>query len=151
MKTGTVAKRFDLDPKTVTGWTDMFAEFFTTKAKGLGETQRDYQTEDLWVINTIKVERSKNTSFEQIRARLTSNDFDKNLPPEFTTIEGDNAITVYSQLKVYELQVETLTREVERLRQDGKEKEEKIERLNREIGGLMAELRILKEQSKNDE
>ncbi len=117
MKTGTVAKRFDLDPKTVTGWTDMFAEFFTTGAKGEGQTQRDFQPEDLWVINTIKLERSRNAPFEQIRARLASRDFDTNLPPEFTTIEGDSAITVYAEMREMRVKLENAEAEIERLRE----------------------------------
>jgi DNA-binding transcriptional MerR regulator len=145
MKTGVLAKRFDLDPKTVTAWTDMFGEFFTSKARGEGRTQRDYQIEDLWVINTIRLERAQNAPFEQIRARLASGDLDTNLPPEFTTIDGDRAITVYAQLKSYELQIDTLTKEVERLRSDSKEKDELIQRLNREIGKWQAMYEMLKE------
>lgn len=131
MKTGTVAKRFDLDPKTVTGWTDMFAEFFTSSAKGEGQTQRDYQPEDLWAINTIKIERSKNAPFEQIRARLASHDFDTNLPPEFTTIEGDSAITVYAEMREMRVKLENAEAEIERLyrviEDDRKQAEDKLQ------------------------
>ncbi|MEZ4672535.1 MAG: MerR family transcriptional regulator [Anaerolineae bacterium] len=151
MKTGTVAKRFDLDQKTIKMWTDTFPDHFSEGARGEGRTQRDYQMEDLWVLNTIKIERTRNVPFEQIAAKLAAGDIDTNLPPEFTSIEGESAIAVYSELKGYQIQIESLTQEVDRLRADGKEKDEKIERLNREIGKWQAMYEMLKEQRDNDE
>ena len=41
--------------------------------------------------------------------------------------------------------------EVDRLRKDGKEKDDKIERLNREIGKWQAMYEMLKEQTDEDE
>ena len=151
MKTGTVAKRFDLDQKTIKIWTDMFPDYFTDGALGEGRTQRDYQMEDLSILNTIKIERSRNIPFEQIGAKLAAGDIDSNLPPEFTSIEGDNAIQVYSQIKGFQIQIEGLLEEVDRLRKDGKEKEDKIERLNREIGKWQAMYEMLKEQTDDDD
>ncbi len=72
MKTGTVAKRFDVDQKTIKIWTDMFPDYFSDGALGEGRTQRDYQMEDLIIINTIRVERAKNMPFEQIGAKLAA-------------------------------------------------------------------------------
>jgi DNA-binding transcriptional MerR regulator len=146
MKTGTVAKRFDLDQKTIKIWTDMFPDHFSEGARGEGRTQRDYLMEDLWVLNTIKIERTKNVPFEQIGAKLAAGDIDTDLPPEFTSIEGESAIAIYSELKGYQIQIEHLTQEVERLRKEGKEKEEKIERLNREVGKWQAMYEMLKAQ-----
>lgn len=151
MKTGTVAKRFDLDQKTVKIWTDMFPDYFTDGALGEGRTQRDYQMEDLAILNTIKIERARNTPFEQIGAKLAAGDIDNNLPPEFASIEGDNAIAVYSQIKGFQIQIDNLLQEVDRLRKDGKEKDDKIERLNREIGKWQAMYEMLKEQTDDDE
>ncbi len=151
MKTGTVAKRFDLDQKTVKIWTDMFSDHFTSSALGEGRTQREYQMEDLAILNTIKIERSRNIPFEQIGAKLAAGDIDSNLPPEFTSIEGDNAIAVYSQIKGFQIQIENLMQEVDRLRKDGKEKDDKIERLNREIGKWQAMYEMMKEQAEDDD
>ncbi len=151
MKTGTVAKRFDLDQKTIKLWTDMFPDYFTDGALGEGRTQRDYQIEDLTIINTIKNERTRNVPFEQIGAKLAAGDIDTNLPPEFASIDGENAIAVYSQIKGFQIQIDNLTQEVERLRKDGKEKDDKIERLNREIGKWQAMYEMLKEQMDDDE
>lgn len=151
MKTGTVAKRFDLDQKTIKMWTDMFPSYFSDGALGEGRTQRDYQVEDMAIINTIKIERARNVPFEQIGARLAAGDIDHNLPPEFAAIEGENAIAIYSQIKSFQVQIDSLLQEVERLRKDSKEKEDKIERLNREIGKWQAMYEMLKAQTEDDD
>jgi DNA-binding transcriptional MerR regulator len=151
MKTGTVAKRFDVDQKTIKMWTDMFPDYFSEGALGEGRTQRDYQVEDMAILNTIKIERAQNIPFEQIGARLAAGDIDSNLPPEFAAIEGENAIAIYSQIKSFQVQIDSLVQEVERLRTDGKEKDDKIERLNREIGKWQAMYEMLKEQTEDDD
>lgn len=151
MKTGTVAKRFDVDQKTIKIWTDMFPDYFSDGALGEGRTQRDYQMEDLIIINTIRVERAKNMPFEQIGAKLAAGDLNTDLPPEFASIDGDSAIAVYSQIKGFQVQIDNLSQEVERLRKEGKEKDDKIERLNREIGKWQAMYEMLKEQDDEDD
>jgi DNA-binding transcriptional MerR regulator len=151
MKTGTVAKRFDVDQKTIKIWTDMFPDYFSDGALGEGRTQRDYEMEDLIIINTIRVERAKNMPFEQIGAKLAAGDLNTDLPPEFASIDGDSAIAVYSQIKGFQIQIDNLSQEVERLRKEGKEKDDKIERLNREIGKWQAMYEMLKEQEDEDD
>jgi DNA-binding transcriptional MerR regulator len=151
MKTGTVAKRFDVDQKTIKIWTDMFPDYFSDGALGEGRTQRDYEMEDLIIINTIRVERAKNMPFEQIGAKLAAGDLNTDLPPEFASIDGDSAIAVYSQIKGFQVQIDNLSQEVERLRKEGKEKDDKIERLNREIGKWQAMYEMLKEQEDEDD
>jgi DNA-binding transcriptional MerR regulator len=150
MKTGKVAKLFGIDPKTVTGWVDEFAEFFSDAAKGEGSTQREYLPEDLIVLNTIKVERVKRSETEQIRAVLASGHREVNLPPQATVIGGDAAITVYAQMKELEVKLDLAEAEIDRLRNDGKEKDEKIDRLNREIGKWQTRYEILQEKQDDD-
>jgi len=136
MKTGKVAKLFGIDPKTVTGWVDEFAEFFSPGARGEESTQREYLPEDLIVLNTIKVERVKRSEVEQIRAVLASGHREVNLPPQATVIGGEAAIAVYAQMKELEVKLDESTREIERLRQENTDLRErndiKIEKLMRE-------------------
>lgn len=150
MKTGKVAKLFGIDPKTVTGWVDEFDEFFSAAAKAEESTQREYLPEDLIVLNTIKVERVKRSEVEQIRAVLASGHREINLPPQATVIGGDAAIAVYAQMKELEVKLDESTREIERLRKDGKEKDEKIEKLNREIGKWQTLYEMLKDDADDD-
>lgn len=164
MKTGKVAKLFGIDPKTVTGWVEEFAEFFSDSAKAEeGSLQRDYLPEDLIVLNTVKNERAARTDVEAIRAKLRSGHRDTVLPPESAYIDKDNALAVYGQLKILQAEVERLRaesqiaterNEADRVRHEQREAElnNEIRKLERENGGLAAELRLLREQlrEKND-
>jgi DNA-binding transcriptional MerR regulator len=162
MKTGSVAKLFGIDPKTVTGWVDEFPEFFSESAKGDGMTQRSYLPEDLIVLNTIKAERAVRTEVETIRAKLTSGHRDTTLPPE-QTLNRESSLAIYGQLRALEAQLEDERREKEQHLKKIDELEAAVDRLNREsrdregelreqIGELKATIRMLRERmEKNDQ
>jgi len=155
MKTGAVAKRFDVDPNTITDWTKRFSEFFTSEALGQGQIQRDYQPEDILVLNTVRVERAKSTPWEDIRAVLKSGHRDSNLPPEFTSIDGSKAVTVYAEMREIKAQLTAANQEVERLRGELKTEREnaqkRIEQLIREATEWKTRYDILKEQTEEDD
>lgn len=150
MKTGEVAKRFSKDPKTIRSWTDEFSDFFNAQALGKEGDQREYTPGDIVTLNTIRLSKAKDMPYEQIAARLTAKDFDSNLPPDFQTIEGDNALTVYSQMKSLEVLLSSSQAEIERLRQqvadDRKHYEGRIEQLIRQATEWEIRYKMLKEQ-----
>jgi len=150
MKTGEVAKRFSKDPKTIRSWTDEFAEHFNPQALGADGDQRDYTPGDIITLNTIRLSKGRDMPYEQIAARLTAKDFDANLPPDFQTIEGDNALTVYSQMKSLEVLLSSAQSEIERLREqlsdDRKHYETRIEQLIRQATEWEIRYKMLKEQ-----
>ncbi|MBC7871004.1 MAG: hypothetical protein H7Y09_09220 [Chitinophagaceae bacterium] len=169
MKTGSVAKLFGIDPKTVTGWVDEFSEFFSDSAIGDGLTQRSYLPEDLIVLNTIKAERSIRTEAETIRAKLATGHRNPALPPQETTMNRESSLALYGQLTALQTQLESERREKEQMMSRIDELEDTITRLNKEkkedaeklmneareregdyreqIGELKAMLRIFKDQS----
>ena len=126
MKTGKVAQLFGVDQNTVVDWTNRYTEFFSLSARGVDESgqkrsQRDYLMNDLIVLNTIQTERanaSDKSDWELIRAQLASGFRNSSLPPEATTISGESAIAVYSQLKVMETKLAASEAEVERLQRE---------------------------------
>ena len=158
MKTGEVAKGFHLDSNTVTAWTDRFAEFFTPEALAKDKTQRDYQPEDIILLNTIRGERIKNTKWDEIRRLLQEKELNNELPADFTTVEGANALTVYTTIRNQDTLLATANTEImrlreeltaerkekealikdaadaERLRKADVEKQRRIDELNREVG-----------------
>lgn len=134
MKTGKVAKLFGIDPKTVTGWVDEFAEFFSRSALATNQTQRNYLPEDLVVLNTIKNERAHRTEIETIRAKLAAGYRDNVLPPETSYMDKDSAVAIFGQLKVLQTQLEDQQKENQQLREEIREEREANSRLNREIG-----------------
>ena len=65
--------------------------------------ERDYQLEDIIVLNTIRVARLTNTPWEDIRAMLKSGYREEKLPPEFADIYGTKA--VYSDTRELKTQL----------------------------------------------
>ena len=123
MKTGKVAKLFGIDNNTVVDWTTRFPEFFTSEALGETRSQREYQPEDLIVINTIRAARKDNTPWEQIRADLEAGERVTALPPEIMTMQGDSALVLYTQLRTAQLELRNAQEEIERLRSSLAEKD----------------------------
>ena len=117
MKTGAVAKRFGLDPNTITDWTDRFKEFFAAEAIPSDERkQRDYQPEDIVVLNTIRAYRARNIPWDEINVHLKGGERETNLPPEFVSIDGGSAITVYAEMREMRAKLDLAESEIERLR-----------------------------------
>jgi|GEM_PF-3576574 len=145
MKTGSVAHRLGIkSPKTVISWTEMFSEFFSEGAKGGNGLQREYNHNDLALINTIRVERQRDSDWQVIREKLESGYLEASLPLEATVIEGENALAVYGQIKSLEAALDTANAEIERIRKDSKNE---IERLRTESKD---EIERLRTESKNE-
>jgi DNA-binding transcriptional MerR regulator len=136
MKTGVVAKRFNVDPNTITAWTDRFADFFTSEAMARDKTQRDYQPEDIVVLNTIRVERIKNTKWDEILEILKSGRREGELPPEFATIDAANALTVYTEIRDLKTLLSNANAEIERLREDNTAQRKRLEDLIRDAADV---------------
>jgi DNA-binding transcriptional MerR regulator len=139
MKTGSVAKLFGIDPKTVTGWVDEFPEFFSESAKGDGLTQRSYLPEDLIVLNTIKVERAIRTEVETIRAKLASGHRDPALPPQ-ETLNRESSVALYGQLMTLQTQIEDERRQNSSLREKIQELEQTASQLNERLKEVVNQL-----------
>ncbi|MBA3868234.1 MAG: hypothetical protein H0X30_03700 [Anaerolineae bacterium] len=168
MKTGQVAIVFRRDGKTIRDWTNRYREFFSKTALAEDEHQRDYVLSDLYVLNTIRSERVANSDWELIRVKLQDDYRDENLPPAAKNIEGEQAVTVYVQMREMQTKIETLEQrledqikeseirisalqaQVEREREIGERNRKEVElRLENEIRGRAeaeVELRILKRQ-----
>jgi len=168
MKTGQVAIVFRRDGKTIRDWTNRYSEFFSDSALAENEHQRDYLLSDMYVLNTIRVERLANAEWELIRAKLRDGYRDENLPPAAKNIEGEQAVTVYVQMREMQTKIDNLERrlqeqikesegriavlqvQVEREREIGERNRREVERrLEDEIRARAeaeVELRILKRQ-----
>lgn len=149
MKTGSVAKLFGIDPKTVTGWVDEFPEFFSASAKGDGLMQRAYLPEDLIVLNTIKAERAVRTEVETIRAKLASGHRYTALPPQ-EPMNQESSLALYGQLMTLQAQLSDERRDNDLLREQLRLAQEKSDRLNQEVGKWRALYELLKDQEKDD-
>ena len=109
MKISKVASGFRRDPKTIKRITDDYPTFFTDDAVREEEgkrTQRFFHVEDLEVINSILRWEYEGLDHTQISTKLDEGERERDLPPDFTNIEGENALTVYAELRTMRLQIE---------------------------------------------
>ena len=130
MKTGQVAIVFRRDGKTIRDWTNRYSEFFSDSALAENEHQRDYLLSDMYVLNTIRVERLANAEWELIRAKLRDGYRDENLPPAAKNIEGEQAVTVYVQMREMQTKIDNLE---QRLQEQIKESEGRIAVLQTQV------------------
>jgi DNA-binding transcriptional MerR regulator len=121
MKTGELAARFKLDPKTVKAWTDEFEEFFSKDAQGIGRTQRFYHPDDQIILNTILSARSERRKPEEIRAMLAGGERNSNLPAEFAIMRREDTVTVLMEVRLLQLQIDNLNTEIARLETEKEE------------------------------
>jgi len=150
VKTGKVAKLFGVDPNTIMDWTSRYDEFFTPESKGEVHSQREYQPEDLIVLNTIRIARKQNSPWEKIRADLEAGERETTLPPEAATLEGESALTLYTELRTIQLELRNLREENERLRNSMNDKDKALMERSEEIGKWKA-LAALYEKMWKDE
>jgi len=130
MRTGQVAMVFRRDGKTIRDWTNRYKEFFSESASAENEHQRDYILTDMYVLNTIRVERMANAEWELIRAKLRDGYRDEDLPPAAKNIEGEQAVTVYVQMREMQTKIDNLE---QRLQEQIKESEGRIAVLQAQV------------------
>jgi len=151
MKSGKVARMLGLDRRTVTNWTDKeeFARFFSPEARNLTSGyQRTYTESDVIVLNTIRVERDRNTPWEDIAVMLQNGERHLDLPPSALTVETTAPVSQYGKIQAYEAKIELLESQLGDLKHMLAEKDETIGDLREEIGMLKALLQIEKERTK---
>jgi len=147
MKTGDAAKRLGISNKTVMNWTERFQEFMSDGAKPGAGLQRDYNTDDLHVLNTILLETNRGTSWVAIDDMLQSGTRHKDLPPETAILPGESAIMVSQKMA-------EIVAENKMLIQRLQDSEERSEAKDRRIEKLLQENAVLKyrlDQIENDD
>ena len=151
MKSGKVAKMLGLDRRTITNWTEReeFAGLFSPEARNLTSGyQRTYSESDVLTLNTIRIERDRNTSWEDIAKMLQAGERHLDLPPSALTVETSAPVSQYGKIQAYEAKIELLEVQLDDLKQMLVEKDETIGDLREEIGMLKALLQIEKERTK---
>jgi DNA-binding transcriptional MerR regulator len=147
MKTGRVAKMFSVDQKTIIQWTIVFPDFFSAAAKGLVSKQRDFNPDDIIVLNTIASYRLEGKAMEEIRVELEVGNRNATLPPEAAVIGADQAIAVYAQLKQQQTELALVKRQLEdseRLRREERETfEQQRQTVQTRIEKLLQEVAVL--------
>jgi DNA-binding transcriptional MerR regulator len=145
VKTSRAAKLFKVDFKTIVSWTNTFSKFFSEGANN--PKQRNYDPDDLILLNTIQTLRAKGDALPDIHIQLEGGYRNAALPPTEVAMGAEQTMTVYAQLKQYQAEVEHLTKALEEEKAEKKagfqERDERIISLNREIAVLQYRLEQL--------
>jgi len=150
MKTGQVAALFKKDPKTITKWVDTYTDYFSEEArKGTGG-QRIFDASDLIVINTLKLFTGRGYDEQEIHIRLQSGERETALPPDAQSIDGMKAVAVFTEMSQLKVENRAMREDLTREREESRNKDVEIARLNREVGKWQALYEFLKEQGSDD-
>jgi DNA-binding transcriptional MerR regulator len=162
MKTGEVAKMMGVNPKTITNWTDQgdIAEFFSTTARALNNVlQRDYSPDDVLVINTIRLHKSRQNTWQDIAELLRSKHRETELPLSAALTKTISPVDQVTGLMVIKAerdtalaQLQDAMAEVDRLRSELKEEREdsfkQINELYKQVGRLEEKVETLQAELK---
>lgn len=165
MKTGDVAKMMGLNPKTITNWTDQedLNIFFSDEARrrDTSASQREYTDEDVLVINTVRIHKTRQNTWSDVAKILSSGHRETELPITANltkTISPADQVAAMMLIKAERdtalAQLQDAIFEIERLRMELKEQQneasDKIIELNRQIARLELRLEIMQEQLEDD-
>jgi DNA-binding transcriptional MerR regulator len=166
MKTGEVAKMMGLNPKTITNWTDQadLARFFSSGARMGGESssQRDYTSDDILIINTIRLHKTRQNTWKDIAGILATGHREVEMPLSATltkTISPADQLATIMAIRAERdtalAQLQDAAFEIERLRKEINEQRDvsskEIIKLNREIARLELQLELLTKKLEEDQ
>ncbi len=155
-----------LNPKTITNWTDQedLIVFFSEGATRNDDTssQREYSEDDVLVINTIRVNKTRQNTWKDVAKLLATGHREADFPITATltkTISPADQVAAMMLIKAERdtalAQLQDATFEIERLRKELKQEREQsnksIIELNRQIARLELRLEILQDQLKDEE
>ena len=163
MKTGEVAKMMGLNPKTITNWTDQddLAPYFSEDARrddGSGG-QREYLEEDILVINTIRIHKTRQNTWRDVAKILETGHREVDMPITATLTKSISPADQVAAMMLIKAERDTALAqlqdsmfEIERLRKELKEQREdsgkEIIELNRQIARLELRLEMITEELK---
>lgn len=146
MKTGKVADMLGVDQKTILNWTDRtdFEKFFSADARGKGRTMgRSFSEAEIVILNTIRVERQKNTDWADIARLMDDGVRDTNLPVNALLVDSPAPLVQYGKMQILQARVDELEDELARRDQMIAERDERIGDLREEIGMLKGMIKMM--------
>ena|ERR1041385_3488844 len=146
MKTGKVADMLGVDQKTILNWADRtdFEKFFSLDARGKGRTMgRSFDESEIVILNTIRVERQKNTDWLDIARLLEDGVRDTNLPVNALLVDSPAPIVQYGKMQVLQARVDELEEELARKDAIIADRDERIGNLREEIGMLKGMIKMM--------
>lgn len=145
MKTGDVARALDVTRKTVANWTTIpdLRPFFSEGAmRGADEgqtSQRDFNEADLYVLNTIRVHKTRTNTWSDVARLLKEGKREMELPATALLMESISPVEQMQMLMV-------ARKDLEIMRARNEDLEAQLEKSEAEKGDLREEIRKLDRQ-----
>lgn len=161
MKTGEVAKMMGVSSTTIANWTDQpeLTEFFSIPARASdpGSAQRDYSSDDILVLNTIRLVKTRNNSWRDVAAILLTGHREDELPISATLTKSISPADQVVQLMRItnerdsaRAQLKDAQEEITRLRKELESERGKTPELYKEIGRLEHTVQMLEDELKKN-
>jgi len=134
MRPANVAQMLGVSAKTITAWTDhpTLSPFFSADTGSDNSRQREYTEHDVFVLNTIRIERARNTSWEDIAKMLRNGVLDRDLPASSLLVKSTVPVAQYERFIALTNERDAALKEVDRLSQELRQRDEAMERMRHE-------------------
>lgn len=131
---GDVVVALGVSATTVRNWTEetIFEPYLSHQATRTGEfehsKQREYTEEDLYVLNTIRTQKTRVNSWEDVASKLEDGFRDRNLPEGAALVLPETRAEAFQLVSVARQQIEALQNRVDELEADlKKERQARLE------------------------
>lgn len=131
---GDVVVALGVSSTTVRNWTEQeeFEEYFSSRAKRVGQfknaKQREYIQEDLYVLNTIRTQKTHRNSWQDVANMLEDGYRDRDLPEAATLVLPETKAETFHLISVARARIETLQKRVEELEDKLEKKEGELQK-----------------------
>lgn len=118
---GDVVVALGVSSTTVRNWTEQaeFQPYFSSRAKRTDEfenaKQREYTQEDLYVLNTIRTQKTHRNTWDDIASMLEDGFRDKDLPEASMLVLPETRVEAFQLISVARAQIESLQQRIEEL------------------------------------
>jgi len=152
MKTGEIAKMMGVSPRTITNWTeqDELQPYFSDQARLTDGFQRECSSEDIMVINTIRLQKNRRNTWADVAVILSTGHRETELPITAALTKSISPADHVAQMMLIKAERDTALAqlqdamfEIERARKETKEKDTTINELYKRLGRLEAQVEML--------
>ena len=139
---GDIVVALGISSSTVRNWTETEAiqPYLSDQAVRRGNyahaKQREYMEEDLYVLNTLRTQKTRLNSWEDVAGMLDDGYRDRDLPPSSALVLPETKIESFQLLLIARTQIENLQQQVEKIEDElvmeREKRREDVERLTQQ-------------------
>lgn len=147
---GEVVVALGISSSTVRNWTELevIQNHLSNQATRTGDfahsKQREYTENDLYILNTLRTQKTRLNSWEDVAEMIEDGYLDRELPASSALVLPETKVETFQLLAIARTEIENLQKQVEKLDEDlQKEREERrndVERITQQKVDDMAQL-----------